>query len=518
MRRREFIKQGSAILAVPVIINGLPVRAMARSAAWQYAAAMGNTDRVLVVIQLEGGNDSLNTFIPVDDAGYYNARPVVAIPKQDALPLDGMPLLRCHPAIGGLQRLFNEGTLALVGNIGYPFSTMSHFAGTEIWNTGSGSQQSEYLRTGWLGRLLSAQYPEYPDTIPADPPAIEISGATSSAFTIVGSSISMSLTDPAEFYELVNGGPRVDTGTGADTPASREKSFIDGVDQQSRAYAETIKRAAGKAANIAEYPAGNKLAASLAIIARLVAGGLGTRVYKVSLGNFDTHFNQQAGHAALLKMLSEAVAAFQQDLGALGVADRVVGMTYSEFGRRVASGGDGTDHGAASAHMVFGAMVDGGRLFGGMPNLAELDASGNLKHTIDFHCYYASVVAPLFGLSPAAVDAILPIGACEPAGYVPLYRAASAPREHAMAGYAIQAFPSVTAGRTSVTITAPRHTDARLRIIDAAGREAAVAFPVRCEPGTTAVPVDLTMLPQGEYLLVLESGQGRVSTRAVVAR
>jgi len=419
MKRRSFLKRTVPLLAAPIVLGrGIDAFARPLDAA---LASMPATDRVLVLIQLEGGNDGLNTVVPIDDDLYHRARPNLRIDRGVALALDGQPLLALHPSLGGVQRLYKEGTLAIVENIGYERMNLSHFTGTEIWHTASGPRREEFLTTGWIGRYLEREFPEYPDVLPAHPPAIEISPATSSVFTLRGSSVAMSLTDPEEFYALVNGGPAIDEEPLIGGRAGREWSYVESIGEQSRTYAEAVRAASARAANGVTY-ADDALAASLAIVARLIAGGLETRLYKVTIRGFDTHTGQLAPHAALLASLGGAIESFQRDLAAHGVDDRVVGMTYSEFGRRVRENGSGTDHGTAAPHFVFGAPIAGGRTLGGVPRLDAADEYGNLPHAVDFRCYFASVLAPLFAIGDEALRTILPIGLCDVPSRLPLYR------------------------------------------------------------------------------------------------
>ncbi|HVZ41947.1 MAG TPA: DUF1501 domain-containing protein [Candidatus Kapabacteria bacterium] len=523
MKRRDFLAGTAPLLAAGVVVNGRAVRAMANPRGWWgRVLSVQPNDRVLVVIQLEGGNDGLNMVVPIEDDAYYTMRPGIGVAKADAVRLDNTPLLGLNPKATGLAAMYNQGTLAIVQNVGYANNTMSHFAGTEIWNTASGGQQKDLQRTGWLGRYLHHEYPLYPDQIPSDPPAIEIGAATSAAFTIVGSSISMSLLNPSEFYDLVNGGPQVDTGAGGDTPSGHEKAFVDLIDQQSRAYAESIRRAASRANNIAAYPDGNVLAESLAIVARLIAGGLATRVYKVTLGGFDTHANQKGYHDTLLGTMSDAIKAFAGDLKALQVDERVVGMTYSEFGRRVrenASGG--TDHGAAAPHLVFGTAVNGGTVFGGEPNLVDLDIAeegGNLRYQVDFHCYYASVLAPWFGLADDVVRDVLPIGVCDRADYLNLYRTAGigSAGDPAAGGRALNVYPSPASRSALVTATLPRAERIGITLFDDAGHRLRQIAAADAAAGTASFRVDVSGLPSGNYLVTLDGERGRLVARLVV--
>lgn len=420
MHRRSFLKR-STLLSAPLLVGGMRLRTVAKpNYLYEQVARAVPGDRVLLVIQLEGGNDGLNSLVPVDDDLYYENRPNLAIAKEETIRLDTLDELRMHPSMGGMGRLFDEGQMAIVSNVGYDRMNLSHFTGTEIWHTGAKNDKETFLPTGWIGRYLQGEYPDYPDLLPDHPPAIEISPSTSSLFTVVGSSIGMSLTDPEEFQALVGAGPNVEDEVDVTTPAGREWEFIDRINRQSITFADGVRLASEKGKNLVEYPE-TDFAAALAIVARLVAGGLATRIYKVSLGGFDTHGNQAITHARLLSTLSDGIAAFQQDIESLGVDDRVIGMTYSEFGRRVDDNGPGTDHGTAAPHFVFGTPVDGGRNHGGLPDLANLDRNGNLLHTIDYPCYYASVIAPWFEVGESRIGEILPYGLCAASGYVDLF-------------------------------------------------------------------------------------------------
>jgi uncharacterized protein (DUF1501 family) len=516
MKRRTFLRRTLPAVTVPLAINGLRFRALARGSALERSIALaGGSDRVLVIIQLEGGNDGLNTVVPVEDDAYYKARPALALPKENALVLDGQPLLRLHPAMTGMQRLFNGGRLAIVSNIGYDHATLSHFAGIENWNTASGGAPTERRTTGWIGRYLSEEYPDFPTTLPASPPAIQIRPSTSSIFGIPGATIGMSLTDPAEFYAMVNGGPDVADDLPPDTLAGREWKFIRSIDTQAIEYSEAIRGAAARAANRATYPAGNALAESLASIARLIAGGLETRVYMVSLGNFDTHSNQLGQHASLLGALSDGVAAFMDDLVALGVDGRVVGMTYSEFGRRVFDNGSGTDHGTAAPHFVFGTPIDGGKVFGGVPDVAGPDPFGNLKFTIPFHCYYASVLAPHFDVGEDVLARVLPYGLCDPGSRVPLYRAATVGVPDIREGVvSLSATPNPTSGGTVIGYRTGRqgYVDLALHAIDGAH---VMTIASGAEPaGDHLVRADLSRLAPGVYMLRLKH-DGVILTRPI---
>ena len=326
-------------------------------------------DRVLVLIQLSGGNDGLNTVIPLEfyDA-YHAARANIAIPEDKILRLNGVDKTGIHPAMPEMQQLFAAGKLAILQAVSYPQPNFSHFRATDIWLTGADAGQ--VLPTGWAGRYLDEQYPQFPQHYPnpdmPDPLAIQVGSLVSPALQGPALTMGMAISNPNSFYDLIN--DRSDPV--ADTRAGDQLAYIREMSIKTDQYAGVIKKAAQKVTRQSDcYPAAGKnpLADQLKIVARLVAGGLKTRFYLVSMGGFDTHAKQvetadttTGAHARLLGRLSEAINAFQDDLAMLQAEDRVVGMTFSEFGRRIQSNASGgTDHGAAAPVFVFGKNVRG---------------------------------------------------------------------------------------------------------------------------------------------------------------
>ncbi|HXH99076.1 MAG TPA: DUF1501 domain-containing protein [Sphingobacteriaceae bacterium] len=405
MKRRHFIKSVlPAGVVLPSIINGYSIKAFANSPLFSsLASAAVETDHVLVLIQLNGGNDGLNMVIPLDQYdSLANARSNIILPQNKILKLDGISKTGLHPAMTGLQSLFNEGKLQVIQSVGYPQPNFSHFRATDIWLTGSDSNQT--LASGWIGRYLNEEYPnypvDYPNSVMPDPLAIQIGSFISPA--IQGPSVNMGLaiSDPVNFYNLING----IQDPAPNTPAGKELSYVRKVSQQTQQYANVIKSAAAKVTQQFPYPAGNSLADQLKIVSRLVAGGLKTRVYMVSMGGFDTHSLQaNAGatetgsHAVLLQRVSDAIKAFMDDLKSQNVSKRVVGMTFSEFGRRIKSNSsNGTDHGAAAPLFVFGDGVQQGVL-GTSPVISSMvSVNDNVPMQYDFRSIYASILENWF--------------------------------------------------------------------------------------------------------------------------
>jgi uncharacterized protein (DUF1501 family) len=398
MKRRNFLRNSLAVLT-PTVISGNPIHVLSNhSIVDPEVLAKVDNDRVLVIIQLNGGNDGLNTVLPIDQYGqYYSARTNIAIPEKKILTLNGFGATGLHPAMTSMQRLFNEGQLDVVQAVGYPQPNFSHFRATDIWM--SGSDSNEYLNTGWAGRFLDSNYPDYPDNYPnemdTDPLAIQIGSITSLTCQGPLVNMGMSISDPNSFYNLLDTTEQ----SVPNTNAGYELSFIRRISKQTNKYATRIKAASDAVTQQATYP-NSSLANQLKIVSRLIKGGLKTKIYLVNYGGFDTHANQAVAtdtatgtHANLLGAISEAIGAFQNDIKGQEIEDRVIGMTYSEFGRRIKSNASGgTDHGAAAPLFLFGKNVRGG-VFGENPTIpSTVTVSDNIPYQHDFRTVYNSIL------------------------------------------------------------------------------------------------------------------------------
>ncbi|MFN6341784.1 MAG: DUF1501 domain-containing protein [Bacteroidota bacterium] len=409
MKRRDFLRKSIAGGLAPIVINGIPVKALADNPLVQFLGKAGFEDRVVVLIQLNGGNDGINTVIPLDQYSNLSAvRSNIIIPEPKVLKLNGTTATGFHPALSELRGMYDNGKVSIVQSVGYPNPDFSHFRATDIWLTASDSNQ--FLQTGWMGRYLDQRFPNFPEGYPntnyPDPPAIQIGAMISPAVQGHSHSLGMSITDPTSFYQFVSG--TVDPAP--PTPAGHELTFVRLVAQQTQAYSGVVKNAAAKATNLSTlYPTAgqNTLADQLKIVAQLIAGGLKTQVYMVSLGGFDTHAAQVVSgatdtgtHATLLSRISVAVNAFQDDLQKLGIADRVLGMTFSEFGRRIVSNGSlGTDHGTAAPLFIFGTKVNGG-IYGTNPIIpSSPTVNDNIPMQYDFRSIYTTILKNWFGVS-----------------------------------------------------------------------------------------------------------------------
>lgn len=336
--RRRFLK-GATVAAVSSAV-------VSRDA---LAGPVSSAERILVLVELSGGNDGLNTVIPIADRHYALARPTLAIPRAQALMLDRSTAL--HPAMVELHAMFGRNELAIVQGVGYANPSRSHFRSMEIWHRGDMAPEAS---TGWLGRYCRQAWGALADRVA---PALHFG---------------------SECPELFRGA----------SPASElpDALVLDGENVPEAARAMLARLRTPKAA----YPA-NALGASLATAAQLIVQKSGVRLFHLSQGGFDTHAHQAKSHAQALGALSAAVGAFMADLKAEGRQRDVVVMIFSEFGRRVRENSSaGTDHGAAGVLLVAGGSVKGG-LYGRSPSLTDL-SDGDLKASVDFRACYATVL------------------------------------------------------------------------------------------------------------------------------
>lgn len=410
MKRRNFLRS-AGMLSLPALI-GAPGLAAAPNRLLSALMAASTTDNILVLIQLVGGNDGLNTLVPLDQyETLTDLRSNIILPQSSLLGLNTTNAL--HPSMTAMQNLYLDGHLGIVQSVGYPNQNRSHFRSTDIWTSASESTVEE--PTGWLGRMLENDHPSFPEGYPnsGNPhPLAMIMGNVVSA-TCQGSAANFSLAvrDPFNFTYIAPGGDTpIPSGAYGD-----ELAFVRQTIAQSNEYGSIVTDAANAGNSNTGLYSGSNLSNQLSDIVSLISGGLETRVYVATLGGFDTHAFQtsntdatQGNHANLLADLSESIAAFQADLVEKGLADRVLGMTFSEFGRQIRSNeSTGTDHGTAAPLFLFGNCVQGS-ILGNSPELDPATPSGEgVPMQYDFRDIYASVMIDWFGLSDTTVRNLL---------------------------------------------------------------------------------------------------------------
>ena len=405
--RRDFLARGLYGIGVGA---GLPFILQRTSAALTAQALTGTSaethpNRILVVIELSGGNDGLNTVVPFGDAAYYHARPKLGIPERDVRKVaDGFGF---HPAMVGFERLYKDGQLAVVHGCGYDHPSLSHFSSMGFWHTGI-PNGGEPL--GWLGRLAD-------ETYPASARNVIVNLGTSQSLAVRGRQHSpLVFDDPDRFRrEGTDDEKHVLAGMNrARSTANQTLEFLASTAQNATESADFVRQASATYRTPVDYGTGGGIGGNLQRVAALIAADMPTRLYYVTYqGNsFDTHVQQADLHSRLLMYTADAVRGFMDDVKRLGRGDDVAVVMFTEFGRRVEENGSlGTDHGTATPMFIVGHRVKGG-LYGKHPSLTDLD-DGNMKMTTDFRRVYATMIDEWLGVADTA--AILK-GRFEPLG------------------------------------------------------------------------------------------------------
>jgi uncharacterized protein (DUF1501 family) len=420
--RRDFLRTtvlgGALSWTVPAFLSNTFSALQAQAADSATQVATGRDGSILVVLQMAGGNDGINTVVPFSNDYYHNARPRLAISPTDVLKLNDT--IGLHPSLTGFKGLYDGGNLAIVQGVGYPNPNRSHFRSTEIWQTASDSEKFE--KYGWIGRYFDNACPGCDPTV-----GVSIGNQMPQAFAAkTPTGISLQNPQSYRFMSGSNGGadseasyrklnepdqePAMDAHAGGDGSADANSGgtigaisgaapqggsaldFLERTAMDAQVSSDKILAVSSKVENKAVYPQ-SQLANSLKLVARLIGGGLPTRIYYVSQGGYDTHTNQVNTQQRLLKELGDSVKAFTDDLKAQGNMGRVLVMTFSEFGRRVSENANGgTDHGAAAPLFVIGDKVRAG-LLGTYPSLAPADLfNGDVRYNVDFRSIYAGIL------------------------------------------------------------------------------------------------------------------------------
>ncbi len=400
--RRQFLKDSLGGAAAIGIGNAIPE-------CFSHAATKTNRrgETILVVVQLSGGNDGLNTVVPYADDAYYAARPKLAVAKNEVLRCNDE--LGLHPSLRSMHELLESGQLSIVSGVGYDQPNRSHFESMDIWHTCRRKEQARM--DGWLGRFLDSQ----DLSAGGDVPAMHL-GREQQPFAIASQTVRVpTVTDMDEFQlqgadrqalrELLIS-PRRDAIENSPAPPNDLLRFLESSTTSALAASQRVTEASAQYASSIAYP-DTELGKKLRVVAQLIDAGLSTRIYYVQLDGFDTHAQQAPAHSSLLKQWSDAVGALVRDLDAHDHADRVCVMTFTEFGRRVAeNASEGTDHGAAGPMFFCGgsarSSIFESALVGGRPNLTGLQ-DGDLKHEFDFRQVYAATLQSWLGVDPSPI-------------------------------------------------------------------------------------------------------------------
>ncbi len=493
------------------------MRAMPKSTI--FSAIAEENDKVLVLVQLNGGNDGLSTITPLDQYDKLaNVRSNILIPQSSLLNVGFNNAF--HPNLPEVKGLFEDGRMSVVQSVGYPNQNRSHFRSTDIWT--SGSPADEQWTTGWLGRYFQGNAPDYPTGYPnadyPDPFAITMGSLVSQTCQGTATNYSLAINDPFSLNPLLDlqGSPP------PMTPYGEELTFLRQSIEQTNAYGEVILQAAENADNQVTYPGAdaNPLANQLRHVARLIAGGLQTKVYIVSIGGFDTHANQVEDgdpaigiHANLMRQLSEAVGLFQQDINLLGLGERVLTMTFSEFGRRIRSNDSlGTDHGDAAPLLLFGNCVAPG-FIGDNPEIpADPGVQDAIAMQYDFRNIYGSVLTDWFQVSEEDVKSIL----FPEFTHIPLIEGCESTSTSELPPFleAI-AYPNPFSNQVHLRFNCG-HEHVKLSVFNGASQELQVLVNKKLHRGEHQFSFDGSGLPAGTYYFHLQLEGGRQKTKLVV--
>lgn len=530
MKRRQFLintgvaAAGAAILPKSTYANKRPVD--------HFLDAAG--DNILIIIELFGGNDGLNTIIPYDQEELYlELRPNLHIPREYAIQFGDSDLFFNSGLIdgvhqGGMMNLMAIGKLAVIQGIGYDNPTLSHFRSRDIWHSGiNNTDPNEKLLEGWLGRYFANILENYPVDIPEHPIAISLEGTIPLMLKSEKGDMGVSLQNPERFYQLGAGlmpkSLRFHTPT--DSYYEREFNFIHVVAEQSEKYAEVVKTAYqnGKDKIKVNYSIG--LPQKFRVISSLIAGGIQTRVFYMALSNFDSHAQQMqsdytGAHYTLLNNLARGICEFLDDAQRQGFAERIVGITTSEFGRRVNDNGSrGTDHGAASMQFIFAGsddFIEGGYYrVEGKPDLNDLDDFENLRHQYDFRRTYNDVLETWLGATPDKSrevfgDTFLPLGV--------LKRRTTSVWEYVkpIENQDLLIYPNPSQGLFNIRFELRNYARVKIEIFDTIGLRRSIVHDDYMPGGI--YDIQHFIAQTGEYNVLVAIGESRIIKKFIVVR
>ncbi len=564
--RRDFLKKLPVAMSLPFAIGGIPIKAMADNQLTRLAKAATIQDRVLVILQLHGGNDGLNTLIPIDAYDlYYSKRPNIAIPKsgiRKLVPLDStLPSdmqVGLHPDMQAMKAMYDTGKVSFIQGVSYKNNNGSHFRGRDIWFMGGSSE--DYYSSGWVGRYLNQEiapksypedFPEEEDGGMKDPLAIEMGSDVSLIFHQEGNiPMSISVEDPEYFARLVNELEGfIDEGLDprglppeflAQSNYYNELQWILSLEDKSKSYAERlfdVWKAGGQSQvtypskypfNAPKASAENNLSQQLQLVARLLAGNCRTRVFLVKAGGFDTHASQvesydatMGAHAALLYHVSTAVKAFQEDLKSRGLDDLVLTVTTSEFGRRVRSNGSyGTDHGTGGPMMIFGKGAQPG-IIGTVPDLEER----NVPLQYDYRQIYANIMKDWMGVSNDRLNEIFPgimtaEGTTDGVKFQELpvvQRTITDVEGFVSSRFALEeCYPNPAKDKTTIHFRINSAYNVKIDLVDMKGQVVKVFVNEVLPPGEHRREVTLSGLKPGTFICQLSSGTFKQARKLII--
>ncbi|MBW1298536.1 DUF1501 domain-containing protein [Aquimarina litoralis] len=480
------------------------------------ALSQAETDNILIICRLGGGNDGYNTIIPVNQYDIYaNARPLIKIPPSEFINLEENEYAMPKP-MNKLENLWGDGQMRVAHGVGYQDQTLSHFRGTDIW---ANTNLTEIERSGFMGRYFQELYPSYITNPPESPPSIQIGSIGNLIFRGPENDFSFAISDPRRLEAYIeNQGYSLDPSP--ECTYGDRLNFIRESTNVTYTYAEAISAAFNRSTDFGGYLEDDNFARQMRIVARLIKGNLGTKVYMVTLGGFDTHNNQIQRHQQLLNSFSEGISNFYADLQASGWDDKVLTMTISEFGRRLVENGSlGTDHGTVAPMMFFGTGLNGNGFVGEHPTLPDNPSVGfNAESTNDFRQIYSTVMKEWLCIDPSTVNNAL-LGAefeSLDLGFSCGGVSPNIPGD----GETLSHIVTYDGGQTFININNPETTHVDITLFNIIGQKVATLRNEMLLEGEHVIDVKAssgTRLSTGQYVYRIETGTGEFSRSLLIS-
>ncbi len=513
--RRSFLQALGLAGGGSMMLANTPL-SVSRASPLSLALSQAENDNILIICRLQGGNDGFNTIIPVYDYDVYaNARPLIRIPPSEFITLDdnfSMP-----KPMNKLESVWGDGQMRVVHGVGYEDSSLSHFKGSDIY---ANTNLEEDDRTGFMGRYFQELYPDYFFNPPASPPSIQIGSIGNLIFKGPQNDFSFAVSDPRRLLQIIENETFYNLDGLENCTYDDKVRYLREATNTTFNYADVISAAYDRSGpnDFAGY-LDDSLGRQFSIISRLIKGNLGTKVYLVTLGGFDTHNNQPQRHQQLLNSFSEAVSTFYKDLTAAGWDDKVLTMTISEFGRRFRENGSlGTDHGTAAPTMFFGSALNGNGFVGEHPDLNDLTRGGNVTNTMDFRQVYATVMKDWLCIDQGLVGRAL-LGSdfesldlgfnCSGSSFTP------------PDGAGISHIPSYSDNQTFLNIVTPQTTHIDVSLYNVIGQKVATLANEMLMEGVDFVinvkEAAKTRLSTGPYVYQIQTNNGNYSKSIIIS-
>ena len=483
---------------------------VSRPSALSMALSETENDKILIICRLGGGNDGFNTIVPVYDYDTYaNARPLIKIPPSEFINLEKDQFAMPKP-MNKLENMWGDGQMKVVHGVGYEDQSLSHFKGTDIW---ANTNITERERSGFMGRYFQDLYPDYLFNPPAAPPSIQIGSIGNLIFRGPDNHFSFAISDPRRLEQIIENETFYNLTDLPDCTYGEKLKFLRETTNVTYNYADEISAAFNRSNDFAGYLEDDSFARQLRIIARLIKGNLGTKVFMVTLGGFDTHNDQIQRHQTLLNSLSEGITNFYADLADAGWDDKVLTMTISEFGRRFKENGSlGTDHGTAAPIMFFGTGLNGNGFIGEHPSLSNLTRGGNVGNTNDFRQVYATVMKEWLCINAEVVDKALLGAQFESLDLG--FNCSGTTTSILPDGERLNHVVTYADNQTFININNPETTHADISLFNIIGQKVGTLRNEIILEGQTVIDVKQEIgmrLSTGQYLYRIETNQGEFS-------